>query len=150
MNNADLFYSERPIQESQLTGRDRLPLFVPFTPAAGAVAVGTVSAPIEWTVSPRDFVCTHISWTTTLQGIPRHIEPFNFSIEDTNSFKRFTIGRVPLSAITGVSIDGTEFKTMFKLSEPWRFVQDTKITVELQNVGCHAATPTVLLHGYLD
>jgi len=141
--------TKQPIQESQLTNRDKLPYFAPFRPAA-PIAPLAVSAPLEWIVSPRAFVCTHIGWTSTLQGIPRHIEPFRVSIEDVNSFKFLTNGRVDLSAITGVGIDITEHKGMFQLSEPWRFKDGTKIVVQLENTGCHASTPTFVMHGYFD
>ena len=118
-----------------------------FRPAA-AVAVGAVSTPLTQVVSPRDFVATHIGWKSTLQGIPRHIEPFRFMREDQNSSRRFSNQRVDLDALCGASIDGTEFNPLFKLSEPWRFLNGETIAVELENAGCHAAIPTFLLHGY--
>jgi len=144
--------NNQPIEESQITNRDKLPYFVPFTPPGPVttIAPGAVSIPLDWKASPRDFVCTHISWTSTLQGIPRHIEPFRVSIEDVSAMKSLTNGRVDLSAITGVGIDTTEYNGMFLLSEPWRFKNGTVIRVVLENRGCHAATPTFLMHGYFD
>lgn len=141
MNNAPR------IQEQQLSNRERQFYTVVFRPAL-AIAVGAVSAPLTYVVSPRDFVGTHIGWKSTLQGIPRHIEPFRFMLEDRNSQKRFSDQRVDLDALTGASIDGTQFNVMFELAEPWRFLNGETIVVELENSGCHAAIPTLLLHGY--
>lgn len=150
MGNTKYRDPREPIHEYDVNKVDQ-PYFYVFRPlvaiAAGATAI------IQKNVAYRDFIWTHIGWTTDATFAPAAFfpnvgVPFRVNIRDIHSQKFFSDERVDLQTITGGNPQWND-KAMFELARPWRFVMNTTIWVEFENAGLVASTPRVTLGGYL-
>ena len=127
------------------------PYFYVFRPQV-AVAPGA-TAIVQKNVAFRDFVWTELGWTTDavfapVIGFPNVGVNFRANIRDISQQKFFADERVDLSTLTGTNPQWFD-KAMYKLPVEWRFVMNTTIWVEVENIGLVASIPTITLGGYL-
>ena len=128
--------------------RAEVPYFILVDPAAAVAAAAT--AVVNMTMPPRDFVWTHMGFTSADVGIPAAGPDFRIRMRDVGASIDFTPGnRFRIRAITGTNA-GTSDKGAFELSKPWRFKALTTLMAEFENLGGIASTPHLVLHGYLD
>lgn len=128
------------IRESDLSGRERVPFFIPFKPTANVTAGGsdTVSVPI----GPRDFVCTHIAFRSDLVATVR--QPFQIEVRDIGAQLNWQTGPFDVDSVVGPD------KQAFQLATPWRFTSHSTAQVVFYNKGGSDTMPYLTLHGYLD
>jgi hypothetical protein len=74
--------------------------------------------------------------------------PFRVSIHDVHGQKYFSNVRMDLTALTGTNPAWND-KGMYQMPCPWPFAFNTNIEVEFLNTGPVAATPILILGGYL-
>ena len=127
------------------------PYFYVFIPLVAVPAGATAN--VQQTISTdRDFMWTHIGWTTDAVFVPVFWlppvgVPFRVLIHDVNAQKMFSNERMDLTTITGGNPQWND-KCMFELPCEWRFVFNTSIRVEFFNDGPVPATPKLTLGGY--
>ncbi len=126
--------------------RAQVPYFIHLEPLAQVAAGAT--ATVTYTVGPRDFVWTDLGFSSEEVGVPAAGQRFKVRLQDVGGSMFFGPIRWLMSAVTGSH--GTNDKDMFKLSVPWRFNKQSSMTAEFENLGAVAATPYMVLHGYLD
>ncbi len=143
-------YQQNAVEEQQLI-RNEQPWFYVFIPQT-AVAVGATSIVVE-TVSTRNFMWTDIGFTTDAVFAPAFAfpnvgVPFRVSIHDVHGQKYFSNVRIDLTALTGSNPQWND-KGMYRMPRGWPFAFNTNIEVEFLNIGLVAATPTLIMGGFL-
>lgn len=140
-------YPERTklIKDSELK-REYVPYFIQVRPTAVIAAAATATVVIN--VGPRDFVWTHLGWTSDPVGLPATGMPFRLGIRDVTASINFSNARFDLIPVTGTN-PGTGDNNAFELPVKWNFAAQSSISIELENIGAIADTPTVVLVGYL-
>lgn len=133
-----------PIDPRQV-GHAEVPYLLNFEPAAVVAAAATVTVTIV--MGPRDFMCTHIGFSTTEVGLPARQQRFKLNVRDMGDSIVWAPARFLINAVVGSG--GNTEKNLQKLSKPWRFRRGTSIVVELENVGAIACLPSFVMHGYL-
>ncbi len=123
-----------------------VPYFIQIEPAA-VVAAG-VTQEENYTVSVRDFICTHLGFITTLVGVPPAAQVFDISIEDVGMSRTWQPHRWSTAAVIG-NDSGVSTRSAFELPAKWKFEARTTIRVEFENRGTLACLPTLVLVGYL-
>lgn len=124
-----------------------VPQFIEFEPPAAIAAAAT--GQVVYTVGVRDFVCTHIGFTSQPVGLPLAGQRFKISIRDIGSNTSFEPHRWNTTSALGRPT-ATGALQPFALPKEWRFLAKTSIRVEFENVGALACTPNLVLIGYLD
>lgn len=124
-----------------------VPQFIQFQPAAQVLAGAT--GLVTYTVDVRDFICTHVGYTSQGVGFPALGMVFNLQITDVGASRTFQPFFWNTTAALGTN-PATSDHGPLELPVPWRFAAKTTVRVEFQNTGALACTPTVVLIGYLD
>jgi len=133
----------QPIADERQVVTERVPYFIQFEPDAQVAAGGTGQD--EHTISWRDLVCTHVGFNSELVGFPASNMPFEVSVEDISAQRNWQPHRWDVSTFTGnINVAAQP------LPYPWVFKEKTTIRVVFENLGGLAATPRLLLAGYLD
>lgn len=142
--------SERPITplDTKFAARERVPYFIHIEPTAQVAAGALVT--VTYTVGPRDFVVTHIGWTSEGVAFPSGAGmPFKLNIQDVGASTYFAPFRWLARAAFGNN-PNTSDNSAFELPVEWRFKAQTSIIVEFENIGAINCTPYLVLVGYLD
>lgn len=136
-----------PIDSKGLV-RSLVPYFIHIEPIAQVAAGAT--AIVNYTQGPRDFILTHIGWSSEGVAWPSGAGmPFKINIQDIGASIFFAPFRFLLRAVTGNN-PNTSDNPAFELPVQWRFQAQTTISVELENFGAIACTPYIVLCGYLE
>lgn len=127
------------------------PYFYIFRPLLAIAPAAT--AIVTKNVAYRDFIWTELGWTTDAVFAPAWWMPnvgvnFRVNIRDIHSQKFFSDERVDLSTLTGTNPQWND-KQAYKLPKEWRFVMNSTIWVEFENIGLVASIPTLTLCGFL-
>lgn len=125
----------------------KVPQFVEIEPGA-AVAAAAV-AQVVYNVGVRDFVCTHLGFTSTPVGLPLAGQRFKISIRDIGSSTSFEPFRWNTTSALGRN-EGVGDVAPFKLPVSWTFQARTSIRIDFENIGALACLPNLCLIGYLD
>ncbi len=150
------YYSAEPAYNFNITEQDirkaYQPYFYTFRPTV-ATPAGGIDVVFN-NITYRDFIWTHLGWTTDAPfapviTMPNIGVPFRVRVRDINAGLEFANQRFDLTSITGTNPQWHD-KPMFKLAVPWRFLMNTRIEVEVENIGLVAAFLTVTLHGFYD
>lgn len=126
---------------------DPVPQFIQFQPPAQVLAGAT--GLVTYTVDVRDFICTHLGFTSQGVGVPVVGMVFNLQVTDVGASRTFQPFFWNSTAALGTN-PATSDHGPLELPVPWRFSAKTTVRVEFQNTGTLACTPTVVLIGYLD
>ena len=124
-----------------------VPQFIEMQPPA-PVPIGTTSR-VLLTVGVRDFVMTHLGFTSDGVGLPIRGQDFRVSIEDIGASRTFQPAPWHITPLTGVDPFVGD-QPAFQLPCRWRFESHTTIAVEFTNMGAIACKPRLLLVGFLD
>ena len=125
---------------------ERVPQFIEIEPGA-AVAAAAV-AQVIYNVGVRDFVCTHLGFTSTPVGLPLAGMRFKISIRDIGSNTSFEPFRWNATSVLGRN-EGIGDMRPFELPVTWTFQARTSIRIEFENIGGLACLPNLALIGYL-
>lgn len=125
----------------------KVPQFIEIEPGA-AVAAAAV-AQVIYNVGVRDFVCTHLGFTSAPVGLPLAGQRFKISIRDIGSNTSFEPFRWHTTSALGRPT-ATGALQPFQLPVPWTFQARTSIRVDFENIGGLACLPNLVLIGYLD
>lgn len=103
-------------------------------------------------VTYRDFIWTDLGFTTdaafgAVWWFPNIGVPFRVQIRDINANVNFGNQRFDLTSIIGSNPQWND-KVMYKLPVPWRFLMNTTIEVEFENIGLVPSFPTLTLGGF--
>lgn len=126
------------------------PYFYTFRPAI-ATPAGLTDI-VRNNVTYRDFFWTDLGFTTDAAFAPvfwfMNIGvPFRVQIRDVNASVNFGNQRFDLTSIIGSNPQWND-KAMYKLPAPWRFLMNTTIEVEFENIGLVPSLPTLTLGGF--
>ena len=125
----------------------KVPQFIEFEPPA-AVAAGATGQVI-YTVGVRNFICTHLGFTSAPVGVPLADQRFKISIRDIGSNTSFEPHRWNTTSALGRNQGIGDVKP-FRLSVEWEFQAKTSIRVEFENIGTLPCMPNLCMIGYLD
>jgi len=126
--------------------RTYVPYFYTIRPVA-VVAAGAIST-VNLVVGVRDFIWSHICWTSSVVGLPAQGQDFRIMIRDISANQAFMDFRANIRAITGTHAQIAD-QPMQELSYYWRFIKQTTISVEFENIGTIPDLPELVLHGFL-
>ena len=126
--------------------RAPVPYFIHLEPVAQVAAGAT--ATVTYTIGPRPFVWTHMGFASEEVGFPATGQRFKVNLQDVGGSTFFAPVRWLMSCVNGNH--GTNDKAMIELAVPWRFDRMSSLIAEFENMGALAATPYLVLHGYLD
>ena len=123
-----------------------VPYFYTIRPGA-TVAAGAITT-INLVVGVRDFIWTHLAWTSSVVGLPAAGMDFRVLIRDVSAQTAFSDFRFNMRPVTGNHAEISD-NPMTELSWPWRFIRQTTISAEFENIGTLASIPELVLHGFL-
>jgi len=131
----------------EVSGVEPQPHIYVFRPTA-AVNAGA-SATVSLTNGPRNFVITHIGFTSTPAGIPAAGQPFQIFIQDVGRQAFYSNVPFNIMALIG-TLPYVNDHPAFQLPVPYTWLANGQYVVTFTNVGTLASTPELQLIGYFQ
>jgi len=134
-----------PLSEKD-AAQARQPWFVEFEP--GAAVAGGAASQVDYTQGWRDFVATHIGFTSETIGFPATAGRFKVQIQDIQASASFQPAAWNITSLIGGNF-GVSDSGAVEIPVPWVFLEKTTIRITFNNITALACLPNLLLYGYL-